>query len=96
MNMRWKTAVFMIIMASAAVQATAGAHDTASGHSAYRDSTAGITEQNAITIAQRHFEGRVLAINQTGHAYRVKILSSQGRIHVVLIDVQHGTVISSH
>lgn len=60
-------------------------------------STPGImTEQKAIMIAQQHFKGRVLAITHPDNVYRIKILSEQGTIHIVLIDATDGTVISAH
>ena len=54
-----------------------------------------ITEQKAITIARQHFKGRVLAINHSDNAYRIKILSNQGTVHIVLINSTNGTVIST-
>lgn len=96
MNRWWKIAVIMIIMANASMQATAGKLNPTNEHSTYSDPTAGITEQKAINIAQQQIKGRVLAINQMDHTYRVKILSNQGTIHTVLIDAQDGTVISMH
>lgn len=56
----------------------------------------GITEQKAITIAQQHFKGRVLAISHSDDVYRIKILSNQGTIHIILINAADGTIISTH
>lgn len=56
----------------------------------------GITEFKAITIAQQHFKGRVLAINHSDNIYRIKILSNQGTIHIILINATDGTIISTH
>jgi uncharacterized membrane protein YkoI len=47
-------------------------------------------------IAQQHFKGRVLAITHPDNVYRIKILSEQGTIHIVLINATDGTVISAH
>jgi uncharacterized membrane protein YkoI len=58
--------------------------------------TTAITEQQAITIAQRHFKGRVLAIHHADNFYRIKILNPQGKIHIILINAQDGTVASAH
>lgn len=96
MNRRWKIIVIMIIMANVGMQATAGTLNPTNEHSTYSDPTAGITEQKAISIAQQQIKGRVLAINQMDRTYRVKILSDQGTIHTILIDLQDGTVISMH
>ncbi|MGV8711485.1 MAG: PepSY domain-containing protein [Nitrosomonas sp.] len=56
----------------------------------------GISEQRAMTIAKQHFKGRVLAINRTDHLYRIKLLSNQGTVHTILINVTDGSVISIH
>ena len=97
MNRRWKILVMMMmIMTGSILQATADTQNPMDKQSIDTDLAKGITEQKAITIAQQQVNGRVLAINQTNQTYRVKILSSQGRIHIVLIDVQNGSVISTH
>ena len=57
---------------------------------------AGITEQRAIAIAQQHFKGRILAVNHSDDTYRIKILSKQGIVHVILINATNGTIISTH
>lgn len=57
---------------------------------------AGITEQKAIAIAQQHFRGRILAVNHSDDKYRIKILSNQGTVHIVLINAMNGTIISTH
>lgn len=91
MNRCWKFLVIGMTM-FAAVTHTAMAWPGASSN----NPTPGITEQKAIKIAQRHFKGRVLAINQTDHTYRVKILSDQGSIHIILIDAHDGAVVATH
>ncbi len=60
------------------------------------NSSPGITEQKAIAIAQQHFKGRVLAINHSDDVYRIKILSNQGTIHIILVNAVDGTIISTH
>lgn len=65
----------------------------------YRTGTsqpAGITEQKAIAIAQQHFKGRILAVNHSDDTYRIKILSNQGTVHIVLINATNGAIISAH
>ena len=58
--------------------------------------TADITEQKAIAIAKQHFVGWILAIQFSDHIYRIKILSSQGTLHTVLIDATNGSLVSNH
>jgi len=57
---------------------------------------AGITEQKAIAIAQQHYKGRILAVNHSDDTYRIKILTNQGTVHIVLINAVNGTIISTH
>jgi len=84
------------MLSIALADATAGRQNAASESSRASDAATGISEQRAIAIAQQNFKGRVLAINQTDHLYRVKILSEQGTVHMVLINVLDGTVVSAH
>lgn len=72
---------------------TANYHRISTGNNS---TAAGITEQKAIIIAQQHFKGRVLAINQIDHTYRIKILSDQGAIQTILINARDGSVIAAH
>lgn len=55
-----------------------------------------ISEQQAITIAQRHIQGRVLDIKRSEDIYRVKILSYQGSVHIVKVSVIDGKIHTSH
>ncbi len=88
--------VIVMVMTGSAAQAMAGWQGNASNYYRTSNSSTGITEQKAIAIAQQHFKGRVLAINQSDNAYRIKILSNQGTIHVILINATDGTIISTH
>lgn len=71
---------------------------------AQKDSTHGqasnqhteISQQQAVTIAQRHVPGRLLSIQRATDSYRVKILSSKGTVHIVTIDARSGVVIATH
>ncbi|MCB1948521.1 PepSY domain-containing protein [Nitrosomonas sp.] len=56
----------------------------------------GISQRQAISIAQKHIEGRVLDIRRSGNVYRVKILSDQGSIHIVPVSVTDGKIKSDH
>lgn len=96
MNRLRKILVIVALMTGLITQATAGWQNNASNY--YRissNSQTGITEQKAITIAQQHFNGRVLAINHTDNIYRIKTLSNQGTVHIILINATDGTVISA-
>jgi uncharacterized membrane protein YkoI len=59
---------------------------------------ADIGQQQAVSIAQDVYPGRVLAVKlvqQNGNAvYRVKTLSAAGDVHIVVIDAGNGNVIS--
>jgi uncharacterized membrane protein YkoI len=55
---------------------------------------AGISPAQAAAIAQSRQPGRVLAVRQHGDAYRVKILSEQGDLRIVVIDANSGKVMS--
>ena len=59
---------------------------------------ADISKQEAVSIAQQAFPGRVLAVKQTeastGPVFRVKTLSAAGDVHIVVIDAKTGKVIS--
>ena len=51
-----------------------------------------ISEQAAVTIAKQHINGRVLAVNRTDTAYRIKILSDKGTIHIVSVNSTDGSI----
>lgn len=87
----------VMIITSSVTQVMAAQSNATNDARTGRNSTPGIiTEQKAIMIAQQHFKGRVLAITHPDNVYRIKILSEQGTIHIVLIDATDGTVISAH
>ena len=64
----------------------------------YAESDA-ISKQEAISIAQQNKPGKILSISETkskkGSAYRVKIISDGGDVHIILINAKTGSVISS-
>lgn len=96
---RW-LGILMIAMMLAGSSAQVLAGSQSSGATNYHRTSsapsADITEPKAITIAQQHFKGRVLAINHSDNAYRIKILSNQGTVHIIRINAADGTVISMH
>ena len=59
---------------------------------------ADIGKQQAASIAQSVYPGRVLAVKLTqqnsASVYRVKTLSSGGDVHIVVIDANSGSVLS--
>ncbi len=57
---------------------------------------ANISKQKAASIAQQRIKGRVLSVELAGDAYRVKILSDEGSVHILSINASNGAVISSN
>jgi uncharacterized membrane protein YkoI len=61
---------------------------------------ADISKQEAASIAQTRFSGRVIGIQsdeQNGTpVYRVKVLDKSGGLHLVVIDRQNGNILSAH
>lgn len=55
-----------------------------------------ISEQVAVTIAKQHINGRVLAVNRTDTAYRIKILSDKGTIHILSVNNTDGSIKASN
>jgi len=53
----------------------------------------GISKQQAMEIAQQRHPGRVLAIRQKGHAYRVRILNTNGDVRTIIVNAQSGKVV---
>lgn len=54
--------------------------------------SAEISQQQAVTIAQRHIQGRLLSVQRTDDHYRIKILNHKGAVHIVTINVKTGEV----
>jgi uncharacterized membrane protein YkoI len=54
-----------------------------------------ISEQTAVTIAQKQIDGRVLAIRLENNVYRIKILSKQSTVHIVAVSATNGKIMSS-
>ena len=54
----------------------------------------GISKQQAASIAQGVSPGRILAVKQKGKTYRVKTLSRNGDVRIIVIDASSGKVIS--
>ena len=53
-----------------------------------------ISKQQAMNIAQQNHPGRVLAVKQSGTAYRVKILNANGEVRIILVDAKSGKVLN--
>lgn len=96
MNKLRDVLVIVIVMMGPITQAMADWQNNALNYYRTNNSSISITEQKAIVIAQQHFKGRVLAINHSDDVYRIKILSNQGTIHIILINAADGTIISTH
>lgn len=87
----------VVVLANISLPTWAGEwRQAAGGHFDNARGAGEITEQKAIAIAKQHFMGRVLAIQLSGHIYRIKILSPQGTLHTVLIDAANGSLVVNH
>lgn len=54
---------------------------------------ADVSRDEAAAVAQRVASGRVLSIERTGLVWRVKVLTAQGEVRVILIDAASGRVV---
>lgn len=66
----------------------------APAYAAPEPGTAGISQQQAVGIAQSVHPGRVLSVKQKGNVYRVKSLSANGEVRIIVIDASSGNVLS--
>ena len=61
---------------------------------------AGVSKQQAASIAQNEYPGRVIdvkLIKQEGDlAYRIKVLDRSGGMHIVIVKKATGEVLSAH
>jgi len=53
-----------------------------------------ISKEQAVSIAQQAYPGRVLAVRREGAVYRVKTLNDSGEVRIILVDAYSGKVIS--
>jgi len=53
-----------------------------------------IDKQQAVSIAQQTYPGRVLSVKLKDDIYQVKTLSEDGEVRVILIDASSGKVIT--
>ena len=53
---------------------------------------ADISRDDAAAAAQRASNGRVLAVERAGAAWRVKVLTARGEVRVLLVDSATGRV----
>ncbi len=54
---------------------------------------ADVSRDEAAAAAQRVAIGRVLSVERTGPVWRVKVLTAQGEVRVILIDTASGRVV---
>jgi uncharacterized membrane protein YkoI len=54
---------------------------------------ADVGRDEAAAAAQRVASGRVLAVDRAGPVWRVKILTAQGEVRVVIVDAASGRVV---
>ncbi|GKS69126.1 hypothetical protein W03_11300 [Nitrosomonas sp. PY1] len=97
---RWqKIVTILIVLITPATQTIAQSNHAMRYYQAGSDhtiATTGITEQKAIAIAQQNFSGRVLTISHSQNTYRIKMLSRNGTVHIILINAADGAIISTH
>jgi uncharacterized membrane protein YkoI len=55
-----------------------------------------VTKQEAVSIAQQHYPGRVLAVKLKGNSYQVKTLNDNGEVRIIVIDAKTGRVVSGN
>ena len=55
--------------------------------------SADVGRDEAAAVAQRVASGRVLAVERAGPVWRVKILTAQGEVRVVIVDAASGRVV---
>lgn len=97
MNIALKAAILVVIMMLTISQVAAQPNfKTGYSQIANQSSATHITEQKAVAIALQNFSGRVLAINHLEDAFRVKMLSRHGTVHIIMINAADGVIISSH
>lgn len=54
---------------------------------------ADVSRDDAAAAAQRVAGGRVLSVERSGPVWRVKVLTAQGEVRVILIDAASGRVV---
>ncbi|MEO6363099.1 MAG: PepSY domain-containing protein [Caldimonas sp.] len=54
---------------------------------------ADVGRDEAAAVAQRVASGRVLSVDRAGPVWRVKILSGQGEVRIVVVDAASGRVV---
>jgi len=53
-----------------------------------------VSKQQAVSIAQQHYPGRVLAVKLQDKVYLVKTLSDEGEVRIISVDAETGKIIS--
>lgn len=51
-----------------------------------------ISQHQAVTIAQRYTQGRLLSVQRADDHYRIKILNHKGAVHIVTINAKSGEI----
>lgn len=54
---------------------------------------ADVGRDEAAAVAQRVASGRVLSVDRAGPVWRVKILTGQGEVRIVIVDAASGRVV---
>jgi len=63
-------------------------------NSAVSAAAEGISKQQAMDIATQSQPGRVLSVKRTADVYKVKTLSDNGKVRIIMIDAKTGKIIS--
>jgi len=55
-----------------------------------------ISKQQAMSIATEAYPGRVLSVKRNENVYKVKTLSNDGKVRVVVIDAKSGKILTGN
>jgi hypothetical protein len=78
------TVVFALI--GVAEPAVAAGHGNNDGESSQASQTSGMSAEQAASIVQRAYGGRVVSVKPAGGGYNVRVLLAGGRVKTVLVD----------
>ena len=87
--------LIVFLLANPCILAIADQKNNASSHSQQSNQQKKISQQEAVTIARQHINGRVLTISHIDKNFRVKILSENGSVHIIQIDDMNGSIITN-
>jgi len=56
----------------------------------------GISKQQAVDIVTQTYPGRVLGVKRKSDVFQVKILNDSGKVRVIQVDTESGSILSGH